>query len=208
MKWQELYDLFRERRLQDRRKGQGLSKDVLKQILIDSDKFDNKPKDEAPTASGSGGGSEGGASKLSKLLQPHKRSEAWVDEASAGDKGENIMGMFLNVDKAGYAQKADPKQFEDDSRDGVLPSVAVDKFLQASQIMETQPLAILLGHEHKFGKGNNSFKRSVITGMICGREEQLDPESRRPEIIYVFVVYYIFWCLENMYGHGGVKTVH
>lgn len=180
LKWRDLYALVSERRLLGARsKTEGQSKEVLKRILIDADNSTKQPEGAAQTASGSSG-SGGDGSKLNQLLNPRKKSKDWVNEASAGDKGEIITDMFLNVDKAGSNQRANPKQFEEDSRDGVLPSVAVDKFLQAAQVMGSNPLAVLLGHECKFGKGSGSFKRSVITTMLCGSEEQLTHESRLP----------------------------
>lgn len=68
---------------------------------------------------------------------------------------------------------------EEDSIDGILPSVTVDKFLLgADMLKDSKCFGILLGHTQKFGKGSKSYTRNVVTTMVAGREDQLSDEPR------------------------------
>lgn len=143
-------------------------------------------------------GSEGNKnSKLANLLKPKKSSENWIAEAGEGKDGEDITEMFMDVQRsvAPPVQGINAADFEETSLDRIIPSVCIDKFLQASDVLQTSVhLGVLLGHEQKFGKGAKRFKRHVVTTMICGWFKQiydLEPWTFTEAYVY-FLFAYIF----------------
>lgn len=174
MTWRELYELVQERRLGGhRRKDGGLKKELMISILLEADKGAVK------AAAGAGSGGADG-SKLREILNPGKQSQDWLSKASKGAKGDDITQMFMDVTVAGHKEKVDPAVFEANSMDGIIPSVAVDKFLLAADVCKSKDLlAVLFGKEHKFGKGSSCFKRHIVTTMVCGWRSDLTLEPRQ-----------------------------
>ncbi|CAK9039841.1 unnamed protein product, partial [Durusdinium trenchii] len=169
MTWRALYDLARERRVTGLKKQTGLSKDVLVGLLRAAD---GEKKHPSQTTSSS--------SKLADLLkakEPAERAARWASEGQAGEQGENITQMFLDTSQAGMEQKQ-KINMEEASYDGILPSVAIDKFLQAIHVMEDKNLlGILFGREQqRFGKGKSAYNRNVVYGMVLGREAELSED--------------------------------
>lgn len=168
MKWRDLHALVKTRGLTSMLPSSGWTKTALQNVLEAADAEQGhhgaKPTDGAGAGAGSGQGNA-----LAELLNPRKKSEHWLSKAESGKSGQDITGMFLDVDRSGPLPGKASIDFEDASMDGILPSVTVDKFLQAGHVLGTsEHLGVLLGHEHKFGKGAQRFKRHVVTNMVCG----------------------------------------
>ena len=185
MTWRELYNLVTTRRLRQKHRGAGTSKEMLLHMLkLADEEGNNEPGDGS--ASGQGASS---SNRLAKLLDPTKKDgDDWFGKKDDNAKEtEDITGMFMDVTKSGHEKKA-AAQIDEirDSVDGVLPSVAVDKFLQATRVLATKdPLGVLFGHEKSFGKGSGLFKRNVITTLVCGWPKDLTMEPRLC-MFYVF----------------------
>lgn len=169
MSWRDLHQLAKDRNIEGAKRKVGLTKEVLVELLMASDgKKATTHEPEKPSTT---------RSSLADLLKPNK-SESTLSFSTPGGKGADITDMFLDVKSAEQPSTRQSVNMEADSVDGIIPSVAVDKFhLAADMLTGPKCLGILLGHEHKFGKGTKSFKRNVVTTMVCGLEEQLTGDS-------------------------------
>lgn len=191
MKWRDLYKLVTDRRLAQRRKDISLTKEMMVMLLLKHDAAVDVGAVKPVAATGSDGANGADGSKLREILDPGKQSQDWLSKASKGKKGEDITDQFMDVEIAGHKQKADPAVFEANSMDGIIPSVAVDKFLLAADVLDSKSLlAVLFGKEHKFGKGKSCFKRNVVTTMVCGWCTQLTLEPRPIEFTQHIHLYF------------------
>eukprot|EP00434_Breviolum_minutum_P031218 symbB.v1.2.027609.t1/scaffold2843.1/size69054/7 len=178
MKWRDLYKLVRERRLQNRRIEGGVTKEVLKGWLLESDQ---QKKHATQTPSSSSQKDQGKENKLAELLNPKKGSgsDDWASKASA-QKGKEITQLFLDVRAvpSNQTDALDPQE----AVDGLIPSVAIDKFLTAADTLNsTEHIAFLFGKKHRFGKGTASCTRMVVRSMVCGFREQFTLELLQEE---------------------------
>ncbi len=176
MTWRELYSLVQQRRFRGRRVEGGLTKSVLKKWLLESDE---QKKHGTEAASGSSQKEQGKDSKLGELLNPEKRSNDWASKAST-QEGKDITGMFLDVTAvpSSKTDALDPQE----AVDGLIPSVAIDKFLIAADTLSsTEHIAFLFGKNHKFGKGTASCTRMVVRSMVCGLRDQFTLELLQEE---------------------------
>ena len=178
MSWRQLHTLAKERKLLGKGKmhpsAGSMTKEILKKILSS----EGQPVEGAGAAGGTDGAASSSKPSLASLLKPGAAKKT-LPAFQKGGAGENITGMFMDVEKSGAGPQADKAAaFENDSMDGVIPSVAIDKFHQACFVLKSfEVLAVLLGKEQKFGNGTR-FKRNVVNTMICGWSDQLTLELR------------------------------
>ena len=156
-----------------------INKEFLKKLLRDADAGVVAASGDKNTASSS--------STLADLLTPQPPG---LSLQKTDGEGKDITGIFMDVDKAGFKIQSDEAAlFEEQSLDGVVPSVAIDKFLMACDHLQSKAcIAVLFGKEQKFGKGRGLFKRNIVNAMVCGFFEQLTLATWRCANIHRFVV--------------------
>lgn len=169
MLFKDLYALVVERRLAFRKKG--VTKEVLQQVLREAD---------AAAAAGSAAAApQKPASRLASLLDPQGAKEDWMARADKAEGGADVTPMFLDVNQGGANHKENQAAvFEEASTNGVIPSVAVDKFLVACNLHDVDLLGVLFGSQKAFGKGKGRYHRTVVSNMVLGRCSQLSQDAQ------------------------------